>query len=121
MPFVGRPEPIAAGGADAERSALAAHAFAGMVVQFILFSAMEWGVGLLVERERGLWKRIRVAPVSRATLLAAKVLGSMAASLLIAGAVFGFGAIAFGLRVRGSWAASRWWRRRSPGWPPRSG
>ena len=104
MPFVGRSESIIAGGAEGERGALAAHAFAGMIVQFVLFSAVEWGVGLLVERERGLWKRIRVAPVSRATLLAAKVLGSLVASLLIVAVVFGFGAATFGIRVRGDFA-----------------
>jgi len=104
MPFVTRSESIVEGGAEGERGALAAHAFAGMIVQFVLFSAVEWGVGLLGERERGLWKRIRVAPVSRRTLLAAKVLGSMVAALLIVGVVFGFGAAAFGIRVRGSFA-----------------
>ena len=104
MPFVARTESIVAGGAEGERGALAAHAFAGMIVQFVLFSAVEWGVGLLVERERGLWKRIRVAPVSRMTLLAAKVLGSIVAALLIIAVVFGFGAMTFGIRVRGSFA-----------------
>jgi ABC-2 type transport system permease protein len=58
----------------------------------------------LVERERGLWKRLRVAPVSRATLLLAKVIGSLVVSNLIIIAVFGFGAIAFGIRISGSFA-----------------
>jgi ABC-2 type transport system permease protein len=75
-----------------------------MVVQFVLFSAIEWGIGLLLERERGLWKRLRMAPVSRITLLAAKILGSIVASLLIMAAVFGFGAAVFGIRVHGDFA-----------------
>ncbi|WP_435019933.1 ABC transporter permease [Tundrisphaera sp. TA3] len=103
-PFEVRDASIVPGGADGERAALATHAFAGMVVQFVLFSAIEWGVGLLLERERGLWKRLRTAPVGRATLLAGKVLGCLVASLAIVGAVFGFGALAFGLRPRGGLA-----------------
>ncbi len=101
LPYTSRDESITAGGAEGERAALAGHAFAGMVVQFILFSAVEWGVGLLSERRRGLWKRLRSAPVSRLTLMAGKALSCAIISLLIAGLVFGFGALAFGIRVRG--------------------
>ncbi len=102
MPYVGRDVSIVAEGAEGDRQALAAHAFAGMVVQFVLFSAVEWGVGLLNERRRGLWKRLRSAPVSTSTLLASKVAGSFLASSMITAVVFGFGALAFGFRVRGS-------------------
>src|SRR3954462_6404191 len=49
-----------------------AHAFAGMGVQFLLFAMVDLGVGVLLERERGLWKRLRSAPISRASLLAGK-------------------------------------------------
>ena len=105
MPYATREISITAGGAEGERGALAAHAFAGMVVQFVLFSAVEWGVGLLVERQRGLWKRLRVAPVSRSTILASKVLGCLIASLLIVTTVFGFGAMAFRFPVRGDFLA----------------
>ena len=48
-----------------------AHSFAGMGVQFILFMGIELGVGVLLMRRLGLWKRLRAAPVSRALLLAA--------------------------------------------------
>jgi ABC-2 type transport system permease protein len=104
MPFEGQSESIIDGGAEGERGALAGHAFAGMAVQFVLFCSIEWGVGLLMERERGLWKRIRASPVSRTTLLVAKILGSLIVSCLIIAVVFGFGGIAFGIRVRGSFA-----------------
>ena len=43
-----------------------AHSFAGMGVQFILFMGIELGIGMLLERQRGLWKRLRAAPLSRA-------------------------------------------------------
>jgi len=102
MPYVARDVSIISDGAEGDRQALAAHAFAGMVVQFVLFLAVEWGVGLLNERRRGLWKRLRSAPVSMSTLLASKVAGSFLASSMITGVVFGFGALAFGFRVRGS-------------------
>ena len=105
MPYEAREVSITPGGTEGERGALAAHAFAGMVVQFVLFSAVEWGVGLLNERKKGLWKRLRVAPVSRGTLLLSKILGCWINSLLIVGAVLGAGALLFGYRVEGSWAA----------------
>ena len=48
-----------------------AHSFAGMGVQFILFVGIDVGMSLLVMRQRGVWKRLRAAPLSRGTLLAA--------------------------------------------------
>ncbi len=53
-----------------------AHSFAGMGAQFILFSAIDLGIGILLERQRGLWKRLRSAPLSRFWLLAGKALSS---------------------------------------------
>ena len=49
-----------------------AHSFAGMGVQFLLFAAANLGIEILLERQRGLWKRLRSAPLSKLTLLAAK-------------------------------------------------
>jgi ABC-2 type transport system permease protein len=50
-----------------------AHSFAGMGIQFLLFAAINLGVEVLAERQRGLWKRLRSAPISRATLLGGKL------------------------------------------------
>jgi ABC-2 type transport system permease protein len=62
-----------------------AHAFAGMGVQFILFMGIEIGVGLLLMRRMGLWKRLRAAPVSRGLLLGSRIVsGTLIACLLIA-------------------------------------
>ncbi len=102
LPYESREVSITSGGDQGERSALAGHAFAGMVVQFVLFSAIEWGVGLINERRKGLWKRLRSAPVSCGTLVASKVLGCAIVSGLITLVVFGFGALTFGVRLRGS-------------------
>lgn len=102
MPYRTREVSILSGNGDGDRAALAAHAFAAMIVQFVLFLAVEWGVGLLVERRRGLWKRLRSAPVSMATLLASKVAGGFLASSLVIVLVFAAGAVLFGFRARGS-------------------
>ena len=53
-----------------------AHSFAGMGLQFMLFAAINLGIELLLERQRGLWKRLRSAPISKATLLGAKIASS---------------------------------------------
>ena len=39
-----------------------AHSFAGMGIQFLLFAMANLGVEILLERQRGLWKRLRSAP-----------------------------------------------------------
>ena len=43
-----------------------------MAIQFLLFAMANAGIEMLLERQRGLWKRLRSAPVSRLTLLAGK-------------------------------------------------
>jgi ABC-2 type transport system permease protein len=101
LPYATREETIAPGGSEGEQASLAAHAFAGMVVQFVLFSAVEWGVVLLQERQRGLWKRLRSAPVSRSTLMLSKILGCAIVSLAIILSVFAAGAVLFGYRIAG--------------------
>ena len=49
-----------------------AHSVAGMAVQFLLFAMANQGIEILMERQRGLWKRLRSAPVSRYAILAGK-------------------------------------------------
>jgi ABC-2 type transport system permease protein len=79
-----------------------AHSFAGMGVQFILFAAIDLGVGILLERQRGLWKRLRSAPVSRFQLLAGKVLSGTVIGMLSLIASFAFAIIVWGVRIDGS-------------------
>jgi len=81
-----------------------AHSFGGMSIQFILFATLELGVGMLLERERGLWSRLRAAPVSRAALVAGKLLSGTIVALLIFWVTMGFGIAVFGIRVLGSLA-----------------
>ncbi|MEO8136991.1 MAG: ABC-2 transporter permease [Betaproteobacteria bacterium] len=79
-----------------------AHSFAGMSVQFILFSGIDAGVLLLLLRERGLWARLRAAPLSKADLLLARVLATTVTSLFMLAAIYLAAVLAFGVRIEGS-------------------
>ena len=79
-----------------------AHSFAGMGVQFLLFACIDLAIGMLLERQLGLWKRIRAAPLSRFVLLGAKATSGAVIALMTLAASFGFGMIVFGIRVSGS-------------------
>src|SRR5262249_22203917 len=79
-----------------------AHSFAGMGIQFLLFAAANLGIEVLLERQRGLWKRLRSAPVSRSVLLAGEtgsgaVIGVM--TLLVSS---GVAMAVFKVRISGS-------------------
>jgi ABC-2 type transport system permease protein len=79
-----------------------AHSFAGMGVQFLLFAMIDLGVGILLERQRGLWKRLRSAPISRFTLLAGRAVSAAAIAVTILVVSFVFAGVVFGVRVEGS-------------------
>lgn len=79
-----------------------AHSFAGMGVQFVLFMGIEMGVGVLLMRRMGLWKRLRAAPVSRGLLLGSRIAsGTLIAAILLAG-IYAAAILAFGVRIDGS-------------------
>jgi ABC-2 type transport system permease protein len=79
-----------------------AHSFAGMGVQFILFSGIELGVGVLLARRMGLWKRLRAAPVSRALLLGSRIASGAIIALILLLIIFGASMLMFGVRIEGS-------------------
>ncbi len=79
-----------------------AHSFAGMGIQFLLFASIDLGVGILLERQRGLWKRLRSAPISRLSLLAGKAASGSLIALLTLTVSFAFAIIVFGVRIHGS-------------------
>ena len=106
-PSIGMPvdfadEASATGEKDAARAATVGHAFAGMAIQGVLFFAIDAAMGILRDRRNGLWKRLRAAPLSRPTLLGAKLAGTALIALLILGIVFGAGALLFRIRITGS-------------------
>lgn len=100
MPYSVKEQPITSGANVAYNGY--AHSFAGMGIQFLLFAMANLGVEMLLERQRGLWKRLRSAPVSRATLLAGKVLSGALISLMILGVCFLFAMVVFRVRIDGS-------------------
>ena len=79
-----------------------AHAFAGMVVQFVLFLGIDVGIGLLQQRQRGLWKRFRAAPLSRGVLLGSRAVSAAFLAFLVVQVNFLFARLVFGVRVEGS-------------------
>ena len=79
-----------------------AHSFAGMGIQFLLFAAIDLGIGILLERQRGLWKRLRSAPVSRVSILGAKAASGTLLALMSLLVSFGFAMVVFKVRIQGS-------------------
>ena len=79
-----------------------AHSFAGMAIQFLLFAMANIGVEMLLERQRGLWSRLRSAPISKATLLLGKAISGTLISLMILLVSFGFAMVVFNVRIQGS-------------------
>ena len=79
-----------------------AHSFAGMSVQFILFLGIDLGVALLLARRLGLWKRLRAAPLSRATLVASRMASGTVIACVLMLAIFAAAIAIFGVRIRGS-------------------
>jgi ABC-2 type transport system permease protein len=79
-----------------------AHSFAGMGVQFILFLGIDVGINLLLQRQRGLWKRLRAAPLSRGMLLGSRAVSAALISALILILLFVFARVVFDVRIQGS-------------------
>ena len=100
MPYTVREEAMTAGSNIAYNGY--AHSFCGMAIQFLLFAMANAGIEMLLERQRGLWKRLRSAPVSRVTLLAGKGISGTAISLMILLVSFAFAIVVFRVRIHGS-------------------
>jgi ABC-2 type transport system permease protein len=79
-----------------------AHSFAGMSVQFILFAGINMGVAMLVDRQRGVWKRLRAAPLSKGFVLGARTLSGALIGFATLSVVFAAAVVIFGVRVQGS-------------------
>ena len=100
MPFEARELEVTSG-VDKRYNAYA-HAFAGMSVQFVLFMGIELGVGLLLMRRMGLWKRLRAAPVSRGLLLGSRIVSGTIIAAMLMVAIYAAAIAGFGVRVEGS-------------------
>ena len=79
-----------------------AHSFAGMTIQFILFAGIDAGVLLLMSRERGIWQRIRSAPLTKGEFLLARTLATSAIGLFQFTLIYAAAYVVFGVRIAGS-------------------
>jgi ABC-2 type transport system permease protein len=100
MPYTVKEEAMTAGAQVAYNGY--AHSFAGMAIQFLLFAMANIGVEMLLERQRGLWSRLRSAPISKVTLLLGKAFSGALISLMILLVSFGFAMVVFKVRIHGS-------------------
>jgi ABC-2 type transport system permease protein len=99
IPYTVHEEPITAGAVAYNGYA---HSFGGMAIQFLLFAMANIGVEMLLERQKGLWKRLRSAPISRVLLLTGKIASGAIISLMILFVCFAFAIVVFKVRVQGS-------------------
>lgn len=80
------------------------HSFSGMALQYLLFWGMESGLAFLRERQRGVWTRLRAAPVSLSAVILGKAVSTATVALLMVLVTFGFGRVVFGVQITGSLA-----------------
>lgn len=80
------------------------HSFAGMMVMYILFVAMQGGTFIIDERSRGTWRRLRSTPVHRWNLLLSKTCTVCIQAIITALAVYLFGWLIFDVKITGSMA-----------------
>jgi len=74
----------------------------GNAVLFIFFLAMSVALSFVEDRKSGAWRRLLAAPVSRPTLLLAKLVPYVLIGLLQMAVFFGVGIVVFGMGVGGS-------------------
>jgi ABC-2 type transport system permease protein len=79
-----------------------AHSFAGMTVQFILFAGIDAGILLLLTRERGIWQRLRSAPLRKSEFVIARMLATALISLFQLVLIYLAAMLIFKVRIQGS-------------------
>ena len=79
-----------------------AHSFAGMSVQFILMSGIDAGILLLLLRQRGIWQRIRSAPIRKSEFILARALATALISAFQLAVIYAAAVLVFGVRIDGS-------------------
>lgn len=100
LPFQMRSEAVTSG--TGVRYNGYAHSFGGMGIQFILFVGIEVGVGLLMERQTGVWRRLRAAPLAKGVLLGSRATSAAITSMFVLMVLFSFARVVFGVRIQGS-------------------
>ena len=79
-----------------------AHSFAGMTVQFILFMAIDAGIGILLARKLGIWGRLLAAPLGVNTLVLARGLSCAIIAFGLTCFIFGVAMLVFKVQILGS-------------------
>ena len=79
-----------------------AHSFAGMTVQFILFMAIDAGIGILMARKLGIWGRLLAAPLGVNTLVLARGLSCAIIAFGLTCIIFGAAMLVFKVQILGS-------------------
>ena len=79
-----------------------AHSFAGMTTQFILLAGIDAGIVLLLARERGIWQRLRSAPLGKAQFLLARIISSALIGLFQFALIYVAAIAIFKVRIGGS-------------------
>jgi len=79
-----------------------AHSFGGMGIQFLLMVGVDIGIAMLLLRQRGVWKRMRAAPLSRTVLLGSRAASSAITSMATLIILFAFARVVYGVRIQGS-------------------
>lgn len=92
-------EAIVAAGPAAGFSSYA-HTFAGMLMQFLLFSASSHAKGLFGERSAGTLDRLRMGSCRPATILLGSALAVAIVALTATAVIFGAGVLFFGIELR---------------------
>jgi ABC-2 type transport system permease protein len=100
MPFEVHEEAMAAG-QNGQYNGFA-HSFAGMGLQFMLFTAINMGIEILLERQKGIWKRLRSAPLSKLALLGSKIGSGTLIGTFVLLVSFAFAILVWHVRIEGS-------------------
>lgn len=103
MPFVTTDTPVVAKDSLEAKYNGFAHSFAGMIVQFVLFMAIDVGVGVLMVRKLGIWNRMLAAPLSVNTIITARMLSSALIAAVLTCTIFVIAMLVFKVQILGSW------------------
>ena len=79
-----------------------AHSFAGMTTQFILLAGIDAGIVLLLARERGIWQRLRSAPLGKTQFLLARIISTALIGLFQFTLIYTAAIAIFQVRIGGS-------------------
>jgi ABC-2 type transport system permease protein len=102
MPFTTREQALVASDSQNGQYNGYAHAFAGMIVQFILFMAIDAGISVLLARKQGIWQRLLAAPIGLNTLIVARALSCALIAFAVTAVIYMVAVMVFQVQILGS-------------------